>query len=140
MNIDFSVKVQIHAAASEIFKAMTDPQHLTQYYLYAASAPLEAGNTVHWQWSQYEKQDLEVKALIPDQSIVLEWTHSETGYPTTIEIRVEDKGESSRVSVRETGWQEDQDSLDFAFQHCNGWNIFLLNLKAYLQFKVDLRQ
>ncbi len=140
MNINFQVKVQINKPVNEVFKALIEPQHLVQYYLQSASATLETGNTIQWQWSKYEKQDLFVKALIPNQSIVLEWTHSETGYPTTIEILLEDKGDSCRVSLSEVGWQSDQQSLDFAFNHCTGWNLLLLNLKAYLQFGVDLRK
>lgn len=140
MEIHFQVKAQIHKPVNEVFSAIVEPQHLTQYYLQSASAPLEAGNTIHWQWSQYEKQDLLVKALIPDQSIVIEWTHSETGYPTTIEIRFEDRGDSCQVSLSEVGWRSDQQSLEFAFKHCAGWNLLLLNLKAYLQFGIDLRQ
>ena len=73
------------------------------------------------------------------KAIHLEWSHSETGYPTQIIFNLEQRGEQIIVSIEETGWKENQESLDYAFKHSSAWNMMLLNLKAYLQFGVDLR-
>lgn len=139
MNPDFEVKVRIAKPVAIVFQALTEPEHLTRYFLASASAPLAPGESVVWAWSAHEKQTLEVIQYTPEQQVTLSWTHSETGYPTEVQIELVSQGNETQVMIRETGWKADAQSVDLALRHCAGWNTLLLHLKAYLVFDVDLR-
>ncbi|PKL74860.1 MAG: hypothetical protein CVV27_18335 [Candidatus Melainabacteria bacterium HGW-Melainabacteria-1] len=139
MPADFEVDEFIAKPASDIFAAITSPEHLERYFLASSSATLEAGREVLWQWSQYDKQLFQVMSVIPDQRIELEWTAQEVAYPTQVHIVLSAEGHGTRVRIRETGWQEDQASLGFALLHCAAWQQMLCYLKAYVLFGVSLK-
>lgn len=140
MKSDFEVKVQIAKPVATVFQALTEPEHLIRYFLASASASLSPGASVVWAWSAHEKQTLEVVAFIPEQCITLSWNHSETGYLTEIHIELTTEDTmTTQVVIRETGWKDDAQSVNYALHHCAGWNTLLLCLKAYLIYDIDLR-
>lgn len=139
MSYEFEVHEVIPKTAHDVFQAITQPEHLSKYFLEEASGALAAGQSVTWKFGPYDQETLHVLELTPNQRIELEWQAREVGYSTHVLIRLEAKGEQTKVLIRENGWKNNEESAGFALLHCGAWQQFLCYLKAYLQYGVSLK-
>ncbi|HEY0059507.1 MAG TPA: SRPBCC domain-containing protein [Flavisolibacter sp.] len=143
----FTKKIAIEASIQAVYDAWTVPQVLEQWFLskavffdnrqpVSAVANIDTGHEYEWQWFAQETSETGT-VLEANGSDLLSFTfagnckvdvkmYEEEGY-TIIELTQKDipDDEKSRVSI----W------LDCAF----GWAFYLVNLKAFLEHRVDLR-
>ena len=69
----------IRKPVTEVFNAFVDPAATTQFWFSKSSGKLEAGKRVRWDWEMYGVSDeIDVKAIAPDQRIVFQYTTSST--------------------------------------------------------------
>src|SRR5947207_14184353 len=105
MELKFTVRTKIQRPVAQVFDAVHNPDHLSQYFTTAgASAPLNEGTTVWWEFADYPgKFPVQVREVVPNQSIVFEWaTEGPDAYNTRVEIAFEAlDAQSTLVSITE---------------------------------------
>jgi len=141
MDIQFIIRQRINRPVAEVFDAIVDPAKLTCYFMDAASGPLRAGTTVQWTWGSMT-DDTIVDEVVTNERIVCRWVAYNVDYQTTccFEFAAGDDANTTIVKVTESGWKEDQQGLNSAFDHCSGWQFMLLALKAWIEHGIDLRK
>lgn len=137
---EFTVSEMLAVPLPQIFHALVSAAEVENYFVMASSGDLISGTEVTWKLSEYDHYVLQVKQIQVDQSLQLQWTSPEVGYPTDIQIELSALSERlTRIEIKESGWQESDASLEFALLHCAAWQQFLCYLKAYLQYQVSLK-
>lgn len=131
---------------SEVFEAMVNPDITSKFWFTKSSGRIEPGKTLEWEWGQFGVKDtvdiLEVKT---DEYISLQWKLGEL--KTTIKMNFEPKSDDfTLVRVTEKGfWKsspsEDKnidEKIDLMLGQNGGWTLVLSNMKAYLEFGINL--
>lgn len=68
----------IHASVEEVYRSFLEPERLTQFWLAAASAHLEIGKTVQWDFMvPGASVQSRAEVLEPGQRILIHWDESQ---------------------------------------------------------------
>lgn len=130
-------QMMIRKPANEVFQAFIDPAITTKFWFTKSSGKLETGKTVKWEWEMYHVSDnIEVKAIVPDQQITIEW-----GTPaTTVDfIFTALSNDTTYVVIKNYGFHETGDELLAAIgNNTGGFTTVLDGLKAYLEHGIEL--
>lgn len=129
----------IRKPVAEVFEAFIDPGITTNFWFTRSSGRLEAGHETRWDWEMYgASTTVLVKAIEPDQRIVIEWD----GYSgrTTVEWTFSArKDATTHVVIRESGWTGDGDELvKYVAESTQGFALTLAGLKAFLEHGIRL--
>ncbi len=141
MNAD-AVKMQtqmlIRKPAAEVFEAFVDPAITTQFWFTKSSGRLDAGMPVLWTWEMYGAEArVIVKALEPNRRILVEW--GDPSDMTTVEWRFAELSGGTMVTITNTGFKGDDDSiLAQAVDSSQGFTMVLCGLKALLEHGLRL--
>lgn len=130
-----SASLLIRRPASEVFAALVEPRHLTAFWLARASAPLAAGETVHWEFRVAgAEDDVRVDELIADRSIALTWSDGQR-----VRFRFDDRGrDTTRIAVEQTGFAGPPErATAAALEATQGFTLVLCDLKVYLETGVS---
>ena len=143
MQLKFQVQAKIRKPVADVFDAVYTPKKLTGYFTTGgASGPLDEGSTVTWAFADHPGSfPVQVKKVVPNRLIVLEWEAGDRGYNTRVEMSFEalDAG-STLVRIAESGWRETQQGLDSSYNNCQGWMQMACCLKVYLESGMNLRE
>ena len=133
-----STGMLVRRAVAEVFEALIDPAITTKFWFTRSTGRLETGKRVQWFWDMYDvSADVTVKAVDPGKGIVIEWP-GESG-PTTVEWRFDARDDGTFVSVTESGFSGDGDSLvKQVTNSTQGFSLMLAGLKAYLEHRIQL--
>jgi hypothetical protein len=115
----------IRCSTADAYRSFVEPDRLTKFWLRAASAPLEVGCAVQWDFMVAgASAQTTATALDPGRSIDAAWDDG-----TLVRWRFEPQGDGSTlVSVEQTGVAAD-DALDAT----EGFTIVLCDLKVWLE-------
>jgi len=150
MELKFSVGARIAKPVGEVFEAVVNPDHLSQYFTTGgAKGRLETGATVTWDFADFPGAfPVTVVEVSKDKRIVLEWEaaddapEGEAAVPhnTTVTMDFEQL-EDGRTLVRisEAGWRETPKGLKASYGNCEGWTGMLLAMKVWLEHDINLR-
>lgn len=140
--ISFHVNIRIQKPVSEVFDAVVNPKKLSGYFTKTASAPLKEGSQAYWSFPEFEGEfPVTVTKMIPNQRIELEWEAQEGGYNTHVEMNFKGIDASTTlVTIRESGWRENEKGVKASYQNCGGWMHMLCCMKAYLEHAINLRK
>jgi uncharacterized protein YndB with AHSA1/START domain len=129
----------IRKPVAEVFEAFVDPEVTSKFWFTHGSGRLEEGKQVQWEWDMYDVSiQVTARTVEPNKRIVIEWP----GYsgPTTVEwLFAPQKNGTTFVSVSESGWTGDADSLvKYTADSTQGFTLMLAGLKALLEHNVRL--
>ena len=137
----FEVQLKIQKPVDEVFEGVVNPKKLSGYFTRTASGPIVAGTTVKWSFPEFpEEFPVEVRKVVKNERIVLEWEASERGYDTKVEMifkRLDDG--ATMVQIRESGWRETPKGIESSYGNCGGWMHMMCCLKGYLEYGINLR-
>jgi uncharacterized protein YndB with AHSA1/START domain len=143
MQLKFEVQAKIRKPVADVFDAVYAPKKLSGYFTTGgASGPLDEGGTVTWAFADHPGSfPVQVKKVVRNRLIVLEWEAGDRGYNTRVEMSFEplDAG-STLVRIAESGWRETQQGLDSSYNNCQGWMQMACCLKVYLESGTNLRE
>lgn len=128
----------VRRPVAEVFEALVDPAITTKFWFTHSTGRLETDARVKWSWEMYGvSADVTVKAVDPGKRIVIVWPgHSG---PTTVEWTFDAREDGTFVSVTESGFTGDGDSLvTQVADSTQGFSLMLAGLKAYLEHHVQL--
>ena len=132
-------EMRIARPVSEVFEAIVNPVEMTNYFISAGSARMEAGKTVHWEFAD-AGASFEVKVERVEYARSVAWRGEGNDGETLAEIDLRPDGDSATiVTVSETGWPRDRAGIDQCIGNSKGWVYFLCCMKAYLEFGINLR-
>ena len=143
MELQFQVQAKIRKPIAEVFNAIYDPKKLSVYFARAqATGPLDEGTKVMWEFSEFPgAYPVYVREVRKNERILFEWENTKTAKLLRVEMIFEKLDENSTlVKIRESGWREDQESLDESYHHCAGWMQMLCCLKVYVEEGKNLRE
>lgn len=136
----------IRKPISEVFEAMVNPHVTSKFWFTKGSGRVEPNITLEWEWGQFGVKDtvdiLEVKT---DQYISLQWKLG--NLKTMVEMNFEPKpDDSTLLQVTETGfWEKSpaedknlEEKIGLMLGQNGGWTLVLSNMKAYLEFGINL--
>ena len=139
MTLEIQIERVLPKPIHEVFEAIVDPQKMKRYFITESSGPMQEGKTVTWTWADYNAiQDISIEKIRPPTLIAFSWTPHST--PTHVDITLTPiQPTQTRVHIRETGWEPTPEGIASFAENVQGWTDFLLSLKAYLQYGINLR-
>lgn len=143
MEFKFQVQAKVQKPLTEVFDAVYNPKKLSGYFTTGgASGPLDEGTTVMWDFADSPGAfPVEVRKVVPNKLIVLEWQAADGDYLTRIEMTFASIGQQSTlVIISEGGWKETEAGLKSSYGNCGGWMEMLCCLKAYTDHGINLRE
>jgi len=145
MDPTFSVFIIVNRPRNEVFEAVADPAQLSAYFTTGgAEGRIEAGKTVTWDFHDFPGAfPVEVKDVVPDERIVLEWKANEPGadYNVTVTMTFTPVEEGRmKVEIAESGWHDTQAARKASYGNCMGWAQMLAALKAWKEYGINLRE
>ena len=149
--LKFSVSGRIAKPVGEVFEAVVNPEHLSQYFTTGgAKGRLETGATVTWDFHDFPGAfPVKVASIVADKQIVLLWRSADYSpegetlppHDTTITMRFEALEDGrTLVTISEEGWRDTPRGLKAAFGNCEGWTGMLAALRVWLEHGIHFRQ
>ena len=153
MELKFSVAARIAKPVEEVYEAVVNPDHLSEYFTTGgAKGRIETGATVMWSYHDFPGEyPVQVIEAIPNEKIVLDWQATdedgaavdkpEADYKirVTMEFKSLDDGRTL-VTISERGWRSDEEGLKSSYGNCEGWTQMLCSLKAWIEHGINLRE
>lgn len=143
MKPKFQVSGKIERPIDEVFDAVYNPDKLSGYFATGGSSgPLDEGKTVYWKFADYPgEHPVEVREVVKNEKIVFDWPQDKEGGKSHVVMTFEALSDSStKVSIAEDGWAEDEQGLKKSYQNCMGWTQMTCHMKAFLEFGINLRE
>lgn len=157
MDLKFEVSGRISRPVDEVFEAVANPDHLSQYFTTGgAKGRLETGATVTWDFHDFPGAfPVQVVEVEKNKRIILKWEAidgspvedgkvvdvANAGYMTTVTIRFEDLGDGrTLVSIAEEGWRQTPGGLKASYGNCMGWSQMICAMKAWVEHGLNLRE
>ncbi len=134
--------LQITKPAREVFEAIVDPGHMTNYFISKSSGRMEAGAHLMWEFPEFDDAyPLRVDAAEQDALIRFYWDVDEVECKVEIALSPGSTPNSTVVRVSEKGKFPDTESaLKFMKSNTEGWANFLACLKAWTEYGINLRK
>ena len=138
--IKFQVAVRIDKPIAEVFRAFTDKDTISKYFVSAASAPIKAvGDKITWSWGEH-KAEIVITEFEENKRVAFTWPGYKVDYDVHALFIFEEVDGKTRVSVTEEGWKDDEAGINSSLLNNAGWKEMLLGLKAWVMYNVDLRK
>ena len=138
--IKFQVAVRINKPIAEVFKAFTDNEIISKYFVIAASAPIKAvGDKITWSWGEH-KTEIVITEFEENKKVAFTWPGYKVDYDVHALFIFEEVEGKTRVSVTEEGWKDDEAGINSSLLNNAGWKEMLLSMKAWVMHNIDLRK
>lgn len=135
--ITAKAKIGIQKPIEDVFEAIVNPEIMKNYFISYGSNRLEIGKEIIWQFPEFEEKfPVNVLEIIPNQLIRFSWDSN-----SEVVIKIEKfLPNATIVSVSESGYQMDENGINWAIGQTEGWANFLACLKAWLEYNINLRK
>lgn len=139
--LEIKAAIQIARSTNEVYKAIIDPEKMSNYFIAKGSAHLIEGEKVTWEFPEFEGEvEIAVTRVIPNEIISFTW---EGAKGKTLQVNItlkEVDGDNTVVRVTEGKMEADKAGLVWYGGNTEGWANFLACLKAYLEHGINLRE
>ncbi|MBP0612372.1 SRPBCC domain-containing protein [Chryseobacterium sp. cx-311] len=136
MKLTARATLQIQKQHEEVFEAIVNPEHMTQYFISESSGRMETGKDIVWKFPEFnDKYPVTQVDVSSHDSVSFVWDQE-----TVVRISLEKQADNSTV-VRITEGEKvlNDENLKWTIGNTEGWANFLACLKAYLEYGVQLR-
>ncbi len=126
--------VDIEARPEDVWQKLTDPHEIPKwsYMERCELSELKVGGSYRFIDPPGPDDIGRIVVMEPNQRLVYEWTSSEPE-PTYMEYLLEDRGGSTRLTVRNSPFKKGGQWDQFYEQNFKGWLDFTLQLKALVE-------
>lgn len=139
--LEIKASIQISKAMHEVFEAIVDPAHMSNYFIADSTGRIEEGKELIWHFPEFA-MDVPVtgKKTEKDHYISFEWDGAENK-KTLVEIGLEEQyNGTTLVTVTEKSMENNEAGIKWLSGNAGGWANFLACLKAYLEYGINLRK
>ena len=151
MELKFTVGGRIAKPVEEVFEAVVNPDHLSQFFTTGgAQGRLEPGAVVTWDFHDFPGAfPVHVDEVEKNRRIVLRWDGAEdavepdangarcTRVTMTFELLQDGR---TWVRISEEGWAANPAGLKSSYGNCEGWTGMLCAMRVWLEHGINLRQ
>lgn len=142
--IEIRKSIVIDASPEVVFKAITDPNELTNWFPDNAIFDGRIGGKVRFTFNKERSKDLDrdyspegtVKEFVPNKKVSYTWQLKDTpGFPeTTVTWELKEVDASkTRVELIHSGFTGKEEGKLSSKEHDQGWSYFLGRLKEYCE-------
>jgi uncharacterized protein YndB with AHSA1/START domain len=139
-SLEIKTAIQILKPINEVFEAIVDPVQMSNYFISKSSGRMETGKQIMWKFPEFDMEfPIRVGKIIIDEYISYYWDVE--GNELLVEMTLAPRGESSTlVTITERSRANDEEGIKWLKGNTAGWANFLACLKAYLEYKINLRK
>jgi uncharacterized protein YndB with AHSA1/START domain len=132
----------IRAPPKKVFRAISDPDEITKWFLKDAQISTRKGGRYTFEWNGGYQHSGRVLEFARGRSLTLTWPQfdgKEVIGDTKVRFTVEPKGKGALLKILHSGYQKQEKWVEpYAGTHA-GWSYFVMNLKSVLEHGHDLR-
>lgn len=151
MELKFTIGGRISKPVDEVFEAVVNPDHLSQFFTTGgAKGRLATGSVVTWDFHDFPGAfPVNVVEVVQDEKIVLRWgapentvdADAEGNNHTTVTMTFAPlDGDRTLVQISEYGWKSTEEGLAASYDNCEGWTGMLCGMKAWMEYGINLRE
>ena len=139
--IEIKEGLKILKPREEVFEAIVDPKKMSGYFISSSSGRMESGKTLIWQFPEFDMQfPVGVETVEPPGFIAYYWSDPD-GSETKVEFTLRAVDDNSTfVSIIEKSRENDEKGIAWLRRNTEGSANFLVCLKAYLEYGINLRK
>ena len=132
----FTLRIEIKAPPSKVFKCWTDPRELIKWFPIKAEFEARQGGQFYFEWLAGDKFSGEIiRARKPS---LVEFPFGSKGEKVLVKIKKVRGG--SEIELRQYDMKTTpKDKVTMHLGCREGWTFFLVNLKSWLEHGIDLR-
>jgi len=137
MQLKAEAQLHIQRPIAEVYEAIVNPVHMTQYFIGKSSGKMETNAKLIWEFSDFPGEfPVEILEIIPFEKIVFSWDPE-----TTVTILLSEKTPTNtHVQITEGNKTLTEENIQWLVGNTFGWGNFLDCLKAYLEYGIQLRK
>lgn len=150
MSVTFTVSGHFAKPVHEVFEAVVNPDHLSQFFTTGgAKGRIETGAVVTWDFHDFPGAfPVDVVEVEKDKRIVLRWgadgevldgASGDNPQTTVTMVFTPLDGDRTLVQITEEGWKNSEKGLSASFGNCEGWTGMLCAMKAWIEHGLNLR-
>ena len=138
--LDIKASIQINKTAEEVFEAIVDPKHMSNYFIATGNARLETGKDLIWKFPEFDI-DVPIRChqVKAHQYVSFYWDDPD-GTALLVEMNLRPEGSGTVLTITEKSRKLDDEGIAWLKRNTEGWANFLACLKAYLEFGINLRK
>ena len=138
--LEIKAALQILRPVNEVFDAIVDPVKMSDYFISKSSGRMEEGKEITWQFPEFDMSfPISVDKIEKDKYISFFWEVD--GYKLLVEITLTQwKNQATIVTITEKSRLNDESGIKWLKGNTEGWANFLACLKAYLEYRINLRK
>lgn len=131
---------------NQVFEAMTNPEITTKFWFTKSSGHIKAHTTLEWEWGWFGVKDtVYIQDVTSNEYISLQWKLGDL--TTNVEMFFEEQSHNGTLLriIEKNFWKGEpsQDSrlnekIDLMLGQNGGWYLVLSNMKAWLEFGIQL--
>jgi uncharacterized protein YndB with AHSA1/START domain len=135
--------IQIAASIENVWAAVTEPEHISQWFGEASFDGRGAGTTGTLTWPDYGDVPIRVEAIDPPTMVSYRWSNDgasgvrpaevDPDHSTVFTFTLEPIPTGTRLTVVETGFETTSDPAANLRSHRGGWDTELDDLVALLE-------
>lgn len=139
---DFEIRtaLQIQKPVPEVFEAIVNPEQMSHYFISESTGRMEQNKQVVWKFPEFE-EDAPVDIGTVDLNRYISFTWDINGRKHLVEIELTGReNNSTLVQIKESGGENNEQGILWLKQNTEGWANFLACLKAWLEYRINLRK
>lgn len=135
--------IVIEAPVEKVWRAVTEPQHISQWFGRAEFGGSSVGDTGTLTWPGHDPLPVRIEASDEPRMVAYRWSNDDAlGAPpadvddsnsTVFTFTLEPLAEGTRLTVTETGFETTSDPIANLESHREGWDSELDKLVALLE-------
>jgi uncharacterized protein YndB with AHSA1/START domain len=135
------LRVFIHASPREVFKAISEPEILTRWFMDNATLSHRKGGHYSFTWKGGPTHTGRVLEFVQGKRIALtwQWPGKEEQLVTKLKLSLEPKEGGTVLKFTHSGFPKQEKWIDLYGGGIQGWMYFMMNLKSVLDYGHDLR-
>ncbi len=140
MELIINTAIKIEKPSNEVYNLIIDFNQLKHFFISDFKGKVVVGEKVLWNFEDTQtKIYIKIKDVIPYSLFSFEWSIKNN--TTCVEINIKPLGlEQSLVKITEKEMPFNNEGTDWLKQNTEGWANFLVCLKAYAEYGINLRK
>ena len=145
----FTRQIFIQADLPTVYQAWVQPSEITKWFIAAteqnrpAAEAVQVGDHYHWRWHQDLHAEGKFLQVIENEKLQFTFGENASDLDEKIIVTVHfgDLGDMTSVILQQQNLPHTEQGHVQWHMGCNmGWSFFMTNLKALLEYGVDLRE
>ncbi len=134
--------ILVSASRAQVFRALTDPKTLMKWFPSEAQTDLRSGGKYRFVFKNLDpqhggQQEGEFLAVHPNEQVSYTWEAG--GKTTRVDFTLSESDGGTQVSLTHAGFGEGEAGGQVSKMHAGVWNIYLNNLKSFIEDGMDRR-